>query len=71
LTLYTADWCQPCKQLKQWLSDKPYKDDIEIVNVDELVEKPKWLRGIPALDVGNKQYVGNETIRPYLEKTYA
>ncbi len=81
MKLFTAQWCGPCKSLKQWLEDKgievvkfgeEVKDGaIEIVDIDtdeggELASAA-GVRGIPALHDGENLIVTNEKIRPHLE----
>ena len=64
--IYTAEWCSPCKNLKAWIKEKGLEDKVEFIDVDEVV--PDWVRGIPVLDAGAEKLVGNENIRPFLEK---
>ena len=64
MKLYTAEWCGPCKGIKQWLATQSY--DIEYVDIDKLEERPVWLRSVPTLDADGKQYLG-AGIREYLE----
>lgn len=67
MILFTAEWCVPCKNLKEWLKDKSF--DIQYLDVDENSEKRLELgvRSIPTLIHNNEIYIGNEQIRPYLE----
>ena len=50
--LYTATWCEPCTKLKERLELSGYLDKVEIVVIDDIVQKLKTdigLRSIPAL----------------------
>mgnify|MGYP001594907135 CR=1 FL=1 len=70
LKLFTAKWCGPCKQLKQWLENENI-EGIEIVDIDTPEgsnEAAKvGIRGIPALLTEDKTVLTtNEVIRPYI-----
>tara|TARA_Y100001951_G_scaffold12892_1_gene8204 strand:+ start:176 stop:409 length:234 start_codon:yes stop_codon:yes gene_type:complete len=69
MILYTAQWCSPCKALKQWIEATGNGEGVEIVDVDDAsVEVPKDIRTIPVLDVDGSRFVGNEEIRPFLSQ---
>lgn len=69
MILFTATWCNPCKDLKKWLDTQDF--NIELVDVDENrdLAKHHGVRGIPCLSDNDKLYVGRENIQPYLENT--
>jgi len=72
MELYTAAWCDPCKQLKRWLEQKGI--EVTIIDIDEQPEKVKGrkIRSLPTLVLDNYETrVGNEQIRPYLEELHA
>lgn len=64
--LFTATWCNPCKQLKQWLEANNI--EVELVDIDEnpSLAKNHGVRGVPALLTTEGLKFGNENIRPYL-----
>lgn len=70
MKLFTAEWCGPCKMLKQWLAEKDLIDKVTIIDIDseegsEQAAKD-GIRGIPALKTDNQLLTTNENIRPYL-----
>ena len=71
MLLFTASWCKPCQELKEWIKQHIPEDVshfIKIVDIDEepdLVLKEN-ITGIPLLLVGNRRYQGREEIKPYL-----
>ena len=72
MKLFTAAWCQPCKQLKKWIASQGI-EGIEIIDIDSEDEdvihiiKSANIRGIPALQLPNCDVITtNEIIRPYL-----
>lgn len=55
-TLYGADWCIPCKKLKEWLDKKniPYKYvDVETLDGGQEELDRNNISSIPTLVVGN------------------
>ena len=67
MILYTAKWCNPCSQLKDWMLATGNGEGVEIVDVDSKgVELPKGVKSIPTLDVDGSLFNGNEQIRPFL-----
>lgn len=67
--LFTAKWCKPCKELKQWLIDKGVDFDLIHVDVDEepTVSKTAKVKVVPSLLANGTLYGGREEIKPYLE----
>lgn len=71
MLLFTAAWCNPCKDLKRWMDtvlDDEVRAGITYVDIDEepeLAAKHR-VRGIPALVTGDGRYTGREQIKPYL-----
>jgi len=74
IVLYQAEWCQYCARVRAKLTDLLL--DYKIVNVPrdhggrELVEQISGQRGIPVLVDGDTVLDDDDTIVPYLEKTY-
>lgn len=69
MKIYTASWCQPCKQLKQWLSQNVKEIDVEFIDIDvnEQSARDAGIRGIPSLQLDDGTLITtNEKIRPYL-----
>lgn len=57
ITVYGAAWCGPCKQVKQFLTDKGIPFDY--VDVDESPDElPEGYRSIPVIEVDGEYYVG-------------
>ncbi len=68
MLLFTASWCKPCQELKEWINQHIPEDVshfIEIVDIDDTTHKVE-LKMIPTLIVGNRRYEGREEIKPYL-----
>ena len=65
MILVTAQWCAPCKALKDWIEITDNAEGIMFLDVDH-DELPYDIRTIPALIVDNSMFVGNEEIRPFL-----
>ncbi len=68
MLLFTAAWCGPCKELKQWLTDKGYEVDIVDIDQDPELAGRKQITMIPTLIASGTYYKGREEIKPYLEK---
>ncbi len=75
IVLYQAEWCPYCARVRSKLTDLLL--DYRVVNVprdkaerDE-VQKVSGQRGIPVLVDGDTMLDDDDTIIPYLEKTYA
>ena len=69
MKLYTATWCEPCNELKQWLKDNHVKIDIEEVDdMAKLTRENMGIYSVPTLvdDEGNL-LVGREQIKPHIE----
>ena len=75
ITLFTASWCNPCKELKSWLVAKGIK--VELIHVDIDLD-PEAARSagvelVPTMMVKlngsctHKLLEGREEIKPYLE----
>lgn len=68
MQLYTAQWCQPCKQLKQRLSkDGLITKDVTIIDIDESPELATGIRSIPCLKVDDVIVLGSGKIYTYLK----
>ena len=68
LLLFTASWCNPCKELKQWLADRDiHIDNVDIDTDNELIYK-HGIKKVPSLlkDDGTV-LVGREQIKPFLQ----
>lgn len=71
LIVFTASWCKPCTELKQWLEDKDIQ--VTIVDIDDQPElaKEEGIKVLPTLvdysGLLSVQYLGRETIKPFLE----
>ena len=71
MLLFTASWCEPCQELKEWINQHIPEDVshfIEIVDIDKspVAAGSNHIKGIPTLIVGNRRYEGREEIKPYL-----
>lgn len=68
IKLYTAQWCDPCQELKQWMKANNISD-VEIIDIDESPERASAanVKSVPILMVGDRAYLGREEIKPYLE----
>lgn len=67
--LFTASWCRPCKELKQWMFNKGIS--LPHANIDEAPETAKQVgvKKVPTLRLASGELlVGREEIKPYLEK---
>jgi glutaredoxin len=61
MILYSASWCNPCKDAKQIIHDKGL--EVEIVDVDSVdADVPRGLRGVPTLVTESKTFVGIEAV---------
>ena len=57
MILWTAPWCVPCQTLKPYIEEN--HPEIEILDTQEAKERrPKDLRSVPALQIGDKLIVG-------------
>lgn len=67
LVLFTAEWCSPCKGLKQWI-DSNYSGQVRVVDVSEESDLVRQCRvgSVPTLVVGDKSYVGSAPIKSFL-----
>jgi thioredoxin-related protein len=57
IIMFTADFCQPCKQIKQYLSDFKYVDRLKIADAEEdweLIEEYK-IRNVPTILILDSQ----------------
>lgn len=63
IVLYSAQWCAPCKALKQWCSTNNVSID-RVVDIDEepeLTQKHR-IRGVPTIVIlENGEEVGRNT----------
>lgn len=61
---FSADWCNPCKQMSAWLDTHEHNHDITEINIDgnkQLVEH-YGIRGVPTLVMLNEDESVNKTI---------
>ncbi|QDP59481.1 MAG: hypothetical protein GOVbin4162_55 [Prokaryotic dsDNA virus sp.] len=67
--LFSASWCNPCKQLKKWI--EAHNIEVELVDVDlhpDQVQEFR-VRGVPCLVTTEyKVITGLETIKNYLRE---
>lgn len=70
MLLFTAIWCEPCKELKRWMVSKGI--EVETVDLDDNFDvcQKHGVRTVPQLIVDGERYVGREQIKPYLESIY-
>jgi len=70
--LITANWCNPCSELKNWLQENDLAKHITILDIDEDFEELLALQVsvLPTLVVGNSYLQGREEIKPYLTEKY-
>ena len=73
MQLFTAGWCNPCTNLKEWLGENypELKLEMDIIDIDLDMEAAMaaGVRGIPALVVDGKPPIAtNERIRPFIEE---
>jgi len=74
-TLYTASWCNPCKELKTWMVAKGIKIELTHVDIDLDPEAANSasVEKVPTMKVqlkgshGFQLLEGREEIKPYLE----
>jgi thioredoxin-like negative regulator of GroEL len=71
MNLFTASWCEPCRQLKEWLNTQPeeLQDKITLVDIDldDVIAAQAGVRGIPSLQTTDGELINtNDKIRPYL-----
>jgi ribonucleoside-diphosphate reductase alpha chain len=64
LLLFTASWCEPCTDLKQWLEDNDYEVNIIDIDVEPDIAKMYDIHSVPTL-FADKAYLGREEIKPY------
>lgn len=70
--LFTASWCGPCKELKQWLLERDmHLSHIDIDVAPELAIEA-GIKKVPSMQLteSGKLLVGREEIKPYLEEHY-
>lgn len=69
MLLFTATWCNPCKDLKRWLEEKNLTNNIEYIDVDDnkALVVQHGIKSVPSLVVGTTVYSGREQIKPFLE----
>ena len=67
ITIYGAEWCQPCHMAKDYL--KSQKIDYQYVNVDEdreagqaVAMKTGW-NAIPIIKIGDEYMLGFERVK--------
>lgn len=69
--LFTASWCRPCKELKQWLIN--HNMTLEHVDIDVAPDLAieAGVTQVPAMLVDTTELLtGREEIKPYLEEYY-
>jgi len=61
---FSADWCNPCKQLGEWLKTKDHDHEIVDVNIDSNREMCEHygIRGVPTLVMLNEDDTVKKTI---------
>lgn len=67
--LFTASWCNPCKELKQWMESKKIDLDITFVDIDEepLAAKTARIKVVPTLLILGTLHGGRDEVKTYLE----
>ena len=70
MLLFTADWCEPCSELKRWLIQKGY--EVAVIDIDEEFElaQSNGVNKLPTLVHDRHVLIGREEIKPYLEELY-
>ena len=71
VVLFTASWCKPCKELKQWLIN--HNMTLEHIDIDVAPELAieAGVKQVPAMLLDNTELLtGREEIKPYLEEHY-
>jgi len=61
---FSADWCNPCKQMSEWLKTHNHTHTITEINIDgnrEVCEQ-YGIRGVPTLVMLNEDNTVNKTI---------
>ena len=68
--LLGAAWCSPCKQVKTFLDIRNIAYEYVDVDTEEGQElaKKQGVRSVPVMITETKKYVGNEEIRPAVER---
>ena len=68
MRLYTAKWCDPCKEVKAHLLKNPV-EGLEVLDIDDVPEGVLALgiKKVPTLVADGTMYVGRENIYPFLE----
>ncbi len=71
MLLFTTSWCNPCKDLKQWLEVNKLTKDIEFIDVEanEALVVQHGIKSVPSLVVGTTVYTGREQIKPFILET--
>lgn len=73
LVLFTASWCKPCKELKEWLAENKLDHlATEHVDIDESPAEAlnSDVYQVPAMVLDGVLYTGRETIKPFLSDKY-
>ena len=71
MILFTASWCKPCKELKQWMSERGMT--LEHIDIDSRPDLAieVGVGKVPTLMITDGSLLeGREEIKPYLEKNY-
>lgn len=68
MQLYTAQWCQPCKQLKNRLAQNGLiTADLQIIDIDESPELAIGIRSVPCLKDGDTVIAASNKIYSHLK----
>ncbi len=70
---FSAEWCNPCKQMTEWLKTQDYDHDIVEINIENNGEMVKHygVRSVPTLIMLNEDNTVRKTVvgfnKPKLE----
>ncbi len=73
MILFTAEWCQPCKQVKKYINERMIKLKVLDITTEEGTNQARDfnIRNIPALHTeGSVVVFGAENIIKYLKGKY-
>lgn len=71
VVLFTASWCKPCKELKQWLLGRDMHLAYVDIDVAPMLAIEVGVKQVPAMLIDNTELItGREEIKPYLEEHY-
>ena len=69
MRIYTADWCNPCSELKAWIKEEGKSHLVQILDIDKdtcILSEIQKCEVLPTLFHGDQMYVGREEIKPLL-----